>query len=87
MATVQVINSLTSKSPKVMALVRAFTFLCLHNNILLHARHVPGVCNGIADPLSWKQMGRFHQLAPEADPLLVPLPRNIWRIRGMELKG
>lgn len=52
LAVVQVVNTLTSKSPRVMGLVREFTLLCLCFNILFLARHVPGVSNDVADALS-----------------------------------
>lgn len=80
MAVVQVINSLSSKSGRVMNLVRAFTLKCLRLNLLFRARHVPGVANGVADALSRKQMERFRLLAPEADTLPVRLPHDLWRI-------
>lgn len=51
-AVVQVVNSLTSKSPHVMSLVWAFTLLCLHLNVLFLARHMPGASNGVAGALS-----------------------------------
>lgn len=64
MAVDQVINSFSSKSERVMWLVRVFVLNCLHLNLLFLARHVPGVVNGVADALSHKQMEKFCQLAP-----------------------
>lgn len=87
LAAVHVINSLTSRSPRVMALVRAFTLLCLQHNILFRARHVPGVNNGIADALSRKQMARFRHLAPEADSCPVPVPGDMRKIGGLKPTG
>lgn len=87
MATVQVNNFLTSRSPRVMALLRAFTLVCLCNNILFHARHMPGVGNRITDTLSQQQMERFHQLTLEADHLPVPFSWDLWRIGGLRLTG
>ncbi|XP_053161001.1 uncharacterized protein LOC128349104 [Hemicordylus capensis] len=66
-ATVQVIDRQTSRSPRVMILVRAFVLACLHNNIQFLACHVPGVQNSLADALSRFQVQRFRQLAPEAE--------------------
>lgn len=79
MVVVQVVNSLSSRSESDV-LVRAFTlrYLCL--NLLFLARHVPRVANGITDALSHKQMEQFHQLAPEANPLLAHLPPEIWQL-------
>lgn len=51
-AVVQVVKSLTSKSPWVMALVMIFTPLCLRLNVLFLACHVPTASNRVADVLS-----------------------------------
>lgn len=59
LAVLQVVNTLTSRSPCVMNLVCAFTLLCLHLNILFMTCHVPGVSNGVSDALSCQQMVRF----------------------------
>ncbi|XP_060100313.1 cyclic nucleotide-binding domain-containing protein 1-like [Heteronotia binoei] len=41
------------------------------------AKHVPGVNNGVADALSRRQMERFRQLAPEADPQPFRVPQDL----------
>lgn len=51
MAVVQVINTTTSKSPRVMKIVRKLVFTCLKYNILLKAKHIPSKLNSIADCL------------------------------------
>ncbi|XP_054843036.1 uncharacterized protein LOC129334764 isoform X1 [Eublepharis macularius] len=79
-AVVHVVNSLTSRSPRVMRLVRSFTLQCLRCNILFKARHVPGSNNGVADALSRQQMERFWQLAPAADPQPAVMPVDLWRL-------
>ncbi|XP_061470916.1 uncharacterized protein LOC133379514 isoform X1 [Rhineura floridana] len=83
LSTVHVINSLTSKNPRVVHLVHAFVLHCLQFNILFLARHVPGIDNGIADALSRNQMERFRQLAPwsRAQPDVVP--PTLWEIGGL----
>ena len=58
-STVQIINSLSSRNPWVMNLVRFITARCLQFNIVFYARHVPGLDNGIADSLSRNQISRF----------------------------
>ena len=82
-AVVCIINSLTSQSERVMGLIRAFTLRALRYNILVHARHIPGLDNSIADALSRQQMDRFRQLAPEARELPEVLPPEVWRIGVM----
>ncbi|XP_053143317.1 uncharacterized protein LOC128341176 isoform X1 [Hemicordylus capensis] len=79
-ATVQVINRQTSRSPRVMSLVRAFVLACLSNNILFLTCHVPGVQNGLADALSHFQVQRFRQLAPEAESLPDQMPAWLWSL-------
>lgn len=77
LAVVQVVNSLTSHSSLVMDLVRHFTLNCLRLNILFMARHVPGVCNRVADTLSRWQMQRFQQLVPDTNPFPVRMPLDL----------
>lgn len=72
MTIVHVINSLSSKSDRVMRLVHAFTLHILCLNLLFLTRHVLGVANGVTDALSCKQMEHFRQLAPDADSELYP---------------
>lgn len=60
--SVHIIDILSSWSPRVMGLVRAFTLLCLRSNSLFWTWHVPGISNGVIDALetwrdsiSWRQ--------------------------------
>ncbi|XP_048761600.1 uncharacterized protein LOC125670455 isoform X1 [Ostrea edulis] len=80
MAVVHVINKTTSRSPRVMKIVRKLVLTCLKHNILIKARHIPSKLNSIADCLSRSQWGKFRRLAPTADPWPAPLPKNIWEI-------
>lgn len=54
LAMVQVLNSLISKSHRVMELVRTLTLRCLKFNVLFLARHLLGVDNGVADANRWR---------------------------------
>jgi hypothetical protein len=80
MAVVQVLNACTSKSPRVMNIVRKLVLTCLQFNILIHAKHIPSKLNTIADCLSRSQWGKFRVVAPDADPWPTPLPHNIWDV-------
>lgn len=80
MAVVQVVNSTTSKSCRVMNIVRKLVLLLLQNNITIKAKHIPSKLNNIADSLSRSQWGKFHSLAPEADKWPTPLPQQIWDV-------
>ena len=77
-AVVAIINRQTSHCAKIMKLVRFLVLRCLELDIHFKARHVPGVDNSIADALSRFQMDRFRRLAPGADPVMTPLPGNLW---------
>ena len=48
-AVVCILNKLSSKSDRVMSLVRLLTLHCLRHNIWVKATHVPGVENTICD--------------------------------------
>ena len=80
MAVVQVLNTSTSKSPRVMNIVRKLVLTCLQFNILIHAKHIPSKLNTIADCLSRSQWGKFRAVAPDADPWPVQLPNKIWDV-------
>jgi hypothetical protein len=79
-ATVQVVNSATSKSPRVMNIVRKLVLTTLQHNITIHAQYIPSKSNSIADSISRSQWRRFRQLAPNADQWPTPLPHQIWDV-------
>ena len=79
-AVVQIVNTMTSKSVRVMVLLRAFTLLCLKLNVVVRSSHVSGVSNVLADSLSRLQIARFHRLAAEAEPMPEPIPDHLWKI-------
>nr|XP_008117750.1 PREDICTED: uncharacterized protein LOC103280454 [Anolis carolinensis] len=86
-ATVQVINSMTSRSPRTMHLLRAFVLQCLRYNIVFLAHHIAGVNNGIADALSRQQMDRFRELTPQASVTPTVMPYSLWSLGGVRLTG
>ena len=73
-SVVAIINSGHSNAPRVMDLVRFLVLISMKHNLLVRARHVPGVDNGIVDALSRFQVKRFRDLAPNADrtPCFIP---------------
>lgn len=73
-AVVAILNSKSSKAPRIMDLVRHLTLLTLIHNFSFTAQHVPGSSNKIADALSRFQMERFRKLAPKAStaPCVIP---------------
>ena len=80
LAVVHIVNSMTSKSDRVMTILRAFTLQCLKLNIAVKAQHVSGICNQIADSLSRFHFQKFRQLAPEADSIQTAVPDYLWEI-------
>jgi hypothetical protein len=71
-ATVQIINKGRSKVPSIMNLMRRLTYHSALCNFLIHAKHIPGKTNHIADAISRFQMPRFRCLAPQAEILPTP---------------
>ena len=64
----------SSRSPRIMALVRHIFFVAAQGNFHVMLTHIQGVKNCIADALSRSQVRRFRQLAPQADNEPTPLP-------------
>ena len=69
-----------------MDLLRHLTLLTMQFNIYLHAAHIPGKQNDIADAISRFQFQRFRHLAPEADINPHPLP-DILMTSGVDKGG
>lgn len=72
LATVEIISKGRSKVKSIMKLMRRLTFHTAINNFVVHAIHIAGVDNNIADAISRYQMRRFRTLAPEADDQPTP---------------
>lgn len=71
-AVVAVVRSGTSRSKRLMDLLRCLFFVCAKHHCSVSAVHIDGPSNAIADSLSRGQMDRFRQLAPCA--ALAPSP-------------
>ncbi|PJE78781.1 hypothetical protein CI610_02269 [invertebrate metagenome] len=65
---VTVLNKKSSKSKRVMELVRPLVLHAMMYNIQFKAIHIQGIHNSIADSISRLQWARFRQLAPWTDP-------------------
>ena len=84
-ALVHVINKQSFKDQQLMFFVRKMVLICVKYNILFKAKHVPGICNHLADSLSRLQIQTFLQLAPasmDQSPTDIPhhlQPQN-WQI-------
>lgn len=73
-ALVYVLNKKSSKSKRVMHLLRHLVLLAMLNDIQFRAFHVDSVNNGVADAISRQNWYKFRQLAPWADQESVPVP-------------
>ena len=87
MAVVSVLNTMTSKSVRVLALLRVLTMQCISHNCLFKGEHIPGCKNDIADALSRFQLKRFRGLAPLADTEVTPMPAFLWNIFDIDLSN
>ena len=84
-ALVHVINKQSCRDKRLMSFVRKLVSVCLRNNIVFRAKHVPGSRNCLADALSRLQITTFHRLAPSSmDPLPTEIPLHLqpqnWRV-------
>lgn len=79
-AFVSIINKRTSKSKRIMKLIRRLVLFTMCNNILFKAVHLDGVHNKIADALTRFQYDRFMFLAPQADQAPTEIPSECLRI-------
>ena len=61
-ALVHVINEQSCKGS---ALIVLFVLVCHKNNIVFKVKHISGICNNLADPLSRLQVQTFGQRAPK----------------------
>ena len=80
MSVVQILNSKSSKSERVMSLVRQIVMWSMQFSFHINAMHIPGVNNKLVDSISRFQWETFRQLAPDADPFPTPIPRSFWDI-------
>ena len=79
-ALVQIINTKTSKSRRVMSLIRPLVLVCLRHNIQVKSSHIPGNLNEISDSIPRFQWARFRRLVPNADLLPTTVPAEFIQI-------
>ena len=78
-AIVAIINSSTSKDSQIMVLVRKIVYICMSNNILIHAVYIPSKANLICDLLSRNQVQKAQQVGPHLDQHPTSIP-NKWSL-------
>ena len=72
LAAVDIITKGRSKIPSIMKLMRKLTYHSAMHSYVIHAQHIAGKNNGIADSLSRCQMKKFWALAPQANSRPTP---------------
>lgn len=79
-ALVAILNKKSSKSKRVMGLIRPLVLQSMLSAIQFKACHILGVHNEVADALSRCQFQRFRTLVPQADLEPTPIPDSFLTI-------
>lgn len=80
LAVVTVLNSKSSKSPRVMNLLRFIVYRSMMGHFHMKAFHISSANNCVADALSRGQFQNFKELAPEADTFPTAVPMEFWSL-------
>lgn len=86
-SVVSIINRQTSKNVQIMKMVRDFVISCLSQDVLFHARHVPGKFNRFADMLSRLQVTQFLAVAPTMQRIPATVPHNLRPVNWSLISG
>ena len=73
-STVCIIKKGRYKSREIMRLIIRLVMCSAKDNFVVHAVHLPGKYNNIADAFSRYQMRKFREFAPQAIPKACPYP-------------
>ena len=76
-AVVAVLNSGNSRDPELMHLLRCLSFLMAKFHFTVHASHVAGSKNVLADALSRNNLDKFLLLHPQANRFPTPIPQEL----------
>ncbi|KAJ8304168.1 hypothetical protein KUTeg_017751 [Tegillarca granosa] len=76
LALVSILNKKSSKSKRVMQLIRPLVLQSMIYNIQFKSVHIDGKYNVVADALSRQQWNRFHQEFKEKDPCSTQVPQS-----------
>ena len=74
---VHILDKYSCKEPKTMTLVRQLVITCLKYNIVIHAQHIPGKQNVLADMLSRLKLQEFHEAAPQMNQTPTVIPQEL----------
>ena len=85
-ALVSILNKRSSKSKRVMRLIRPLVYHCLMHNIQYRSVHVPGKFNVIADLLSRQEWSKFHLAFRNKDNFCTKVPHSFLELlSGLEV--
>lgn len=84
LAVVNIFNSKSCKSERVMCILKLIVYCTLIGNFQFKAKHIYSKNNMIADALSRANFQKFRQLAPTVDALPVPIPVEFWNLLRMK---
>lgn len=76
LALVHILNKQTSKSKRIMDLIRQFVLHNMKNNIIWRSVHISGLENGLADAISRREWQRFFKAAPDAEKEPETVPKD-----------
>ena len=85
-AIVSILNKKSSKSRRLMELVRPFVLHTMLFNVQFQAIHIEDRSNFIVDAISRKQWHKFRMEAPQAETEATPIPETFLKlISGLKL--
>jgi len=76
----EILNKASSKSLRVMSLVRYIVYWSLLGNFHIKGNYIPGYSNVYADLISRGKFQKFMSLAKSADAYPADIPVEFWRI-------
>ena len=85
LAVVTVLNLKSSKSPRVMNLLRFIVYRSMMGHFHMKAFHISSANNCVADAFSRGQFQNFKTLAPEADTFPTEVPMEFWGLLNSTL--
>ena len=80
MAVVAILNKKTSKSARVLNILRRIVYWTLIGNCHITAVYIESSKNVLADALSRRQVQKFRQLSPQSDPFPTQVPLEFLRV-------
>ena len=79
-AVVEILNSKTSRSVRVMSLVRHIVYWSLLSNVHIKGQYVPDCNNVLADCISRRKFQKFKDLALSADTYPAVISLEFWSL-------